>query len=287
MTGPEAPGEPKVLVTGAAGRLGSTVASLLHRKGYDLLATDVVDAVDVPYRFEQADLLDHVRVLELLEGIDVVFQLGNHPGIGATPPQRVFNDNVSMNENIFQGAADRGVGKIIFASTLQMIGSHIDRRTVINEPSRPSYPLDETMVPDPSNVYALSKTVSEVMLRYYAERCGIDCVAVRFPLLHRGDDWARVSSGDETPTDILEGFTALTHEDAAELFLAVLRAELPGYRVYMPGVAHRHRELGPAELIRAHYPEVPAGRHDLIDISTIVEETGWQPSPIQEWSGRS
>ena len=286
MTGTDVRNRPSVLVTGAAGRLGSTVAGLVHRSGYDLLATDVVDAGDVPYRFEQADLLDHVRVLELLAGIDVVLHFGNHPGIGATPPQRVFNDNVAMNENVFQGAAEQSVGKIVFASTLQLIGSHVDHRTVNNEPATPSYPLDETMTPDPSNVYALSKTVSEVMLRYYALRCGIDCIALRFPLLHRSDDWARVSSGEETAIDILEGFTALSHDDAAELVLAVLRTDLPGYRVYMPGVAHRHRDLGPAELIGTHYPGVPIGTHELIDISTIVEETGWQPSPVHHWSGR-
>jgi nucleoside-diphosphate-sugar epimerase len=287
MKGRSVPDEPRVLVTGAAGRLGSTVSSLLHRERFDLLATDIVDADDVPYRFEQVDLLDHERAFELLEDIDVVLHLGNHPGIGVSPPQLVFNDNVSMNENMFQGAAERGVGKIVFASTLQLIGSHIDRRTVINEPSTPTYPLDETMTPDPSNVYALSKTVGEVMLRYYAERCGIDCVALRFPLLHHGEDRVRVTSGDERPTDLLEGFSGLSYDDAAELLLAVVRTDLPGFRVYMPGTAHRHRDLTLPELLRVHYPDVPTTTPDLIDISTIVEETGWQPSPVQGWSGRS
>ena len=291
MTGPTVSNQPRLLVTGAAGRLGSTVASLLHCEGFDPLASDIVDAQDVPYRFVQADLLDHACVLDLLEDIDVLLHIGNHPGVhpgvGGRPPQLVFNDNVSMNENMFQGAAERGVGKIVFASTLQMIGSHIDRRTVINETSTPSYPLDETMAPDPSNVYALSKTVSEVMLRYYAERCGIDCIALRLPLLHHTEDRMRVSSGEEQPNDILEGFTGLSYEDAAELFLAVVRTDLPGYRVYMPGVAHRHRDLALPELLRVHYPDVPASAQDLIDVSTIAEQTGWEPSPVQDWSGRS
>lgn len=278
---------PRVLVTGAAGRLGSTVSSLLHLEGLDLLATDIIDAGDVPYRFEQADLLDHERALELLAGIDVLLHLGNHPGIGASPPQLVFNENVSINENMFQGAAEQGVAKIVFASTLQLVGSHIDRRTVINEPATPSYPLDETMEPDPSNVYALSKSVAELMLRYYADRCGIDCVALRFPLLHHGDDRARVSSGGERPNDILEGFTGLSYEDAATLMLAVIRIDLPGYRVYMPGVANRHRDLAPSELIRVHYPDVATTTMDLIDVSTIVDQTGWRPSPVPDWSGRS
>lgn len=278
---------PSVLVTGAAGRLGSTVASMFHDEGFDLLATDLVAASEVPYRFVQADLLDYEVALELLEGIDVVLHIGNRAGIGMLPPQVVFNENVSMNENVFQGAAERGAGKVVFASTLQMIGSHVDRRTVVNEPTSPPYPLDENTAPQPSNVYALSKTVTEVMLRYYADRCGIDAIAIRFPLLHHCEDRVRVSSGDEHPIDILEGFTGLSYEDAARLMLAVVRADLPGYRAYMPGTAHRHRDLALPELIRNFYPDVPTDAPDLIDISTIVDETGWRPSPVLGWSGHS
>lgn len=287
MTVPAASQQPRVLVTGASGRLGRTVAGRFHEAGFDLLATDIVDADDVPYRFVRADLLDHESALDVLEDIDVLVHLGNHPGIGRTPPQLVFNENISMNENMFQGAAEQGVGKIVFSSTLQMVGSHIDRRTVSNEPPAPRYPLDETMAPAPSNVYALSKTVSEVMLRYYAERCGIDCIALRFPLLHFREDRVRVSSGDERPNDIIEGFTGLSYDDAADLILAVTRLDLPGYRVYAPGVAHRHRDLAPDELIRAHYPDLPASTHDLIDVSTIEEQTGWRPTPVEHWSGSS
>jgi nucleoside-diphosphate-sugar epimerase len=279
MTAATSSHPPRVLVTGAAGRLGSTVASLVHREGHDLVATDIVAVDDVPYRFEQADLLDHEVALGLLEDIDVIFHIENHPGLGGSPPQVVFNDNVSMNENIFQGAAEQGVGRIVFASTVQMVGSHIDERTVINSPSTPTYPIDGEAVPDPSNVYALSKTVSEVMLRYYAIRCGIDCVALRFPLLHNHEESVGVSSGEERFNDVLEGFSGLTYDDAAALFLAVLRSDLPGYRVYTPGTAHRHRTLSPPELLRTYYPSVDDSVPDLVDVSRITRETGWQPSP--------
>lgn len=269
---------PNVLVTGAAGRLGSTVARLFHDEGYRLLATDVVDAGDVPYPFERADLRDHVAASSVLTGIDVLLHIGNHPGIGPTPPQIVFNENISMNENMFQGAAERGVGTIVFASTVQLIGSHPDQRTVVTEPTRPMYPLDETAAPAPSNVYALSKSVSEVMLRYYTDRCGLACTALRLPLLHRHEARFGVASGDERPVDVFEAFSGLTYDDAARLFLAVVRAGLPGYRVYLAGTSHRHRDLSVAELIDRYYPEVPPGTPDLFDISTVTEETGWRPS---------
>lgn len=267
-----------VLVTGAAGRLGSTVARLFHDEGYELLATDLVDSGATPYRFVRADLRDHVATSALLTGIDVVLHIGNHPGIGSTPPQVVFNENIAINENVFQGAAELGAASIVFASTLQLIGSHDDGRTVVTGARRPVYPLDERAVPDPSNVYALSKSVSEVMLRYYASRCGLACTALRLPLLHRHEARASVATGEERDVDIVEAFSGLTYDDAARLFLAVVRADLPGYRVYLAGTAHRHRDLSVADLIERYYPEVAPGTPDLVDISTITAETGWCPS---------
>jgi nucleoside-diphosphate-sugar epimerase len=272
-----------VLVTGAAGRLGRTVAARLHDDGIDLIATDVAHGGEVPYRFETADLRDHAQISALLDGVGTVVHLGNHPGIGRRPPAVVFNENVTMNENVFQGAAEHGVRKIVFASTLQLIGSHPDTRTVVDPPPEPSFPLSGATEPRPANVYALSKTVGEVMLRYYAERCGIDCVALRFPLLHHDDDRVRVALGEESPTAQFEGFTGLSYDDAARLIGAVIATELPGYRVYMPALANRHRDLTTAELIRARYPDVPAGTSTLVDISAIVEETGWHPSPHPDW----
>lgn len=269
----------EVLVTGAAGRLGRTVAALFHREGSRVVATDVVDPGDVPYRFEQVDLLDHAAAGALLEGVDALVHIGNHPGIGDRPPQVVFNENVSMNTNVFQAAAERGVRHILFASTVQLIGSHVDARTVVDPPARPTFPLHGETTPRPSNLYALSKTVSEVMLRYYAERCGIHCTALRFPLLHHHEDWVTVGNGAERPVDIFEGFTGLTYDDAAALFLAVARADLTGFHVYLPGTAHRHRDLDVAGLVRTFYPEVPDDTVDLVDVAAITADTGWEPSP--------
>jgi nucleoside-diphosphate-sugar epimerase len=149
---------------------------------------------------------------------------------------------------------------------------------VVTGPRRPTYPLDERAVPDPSNVYALSKSVSEVMLHYYAARCGLACTALRLPLLHRHEPRYSVASGEERDVDIVEAFTGLTYDDAARLFLAVTRARLPGYRVYLAGTAHRHRDLTIPELIERYYPEVPRGTPDLVDISKITAETGWRPT---------
>lgn len=268
----------RVLVTGAAGRLGSAVSARLHEEGSDFLATDRVDPGDVPYPFRRADLLDHSAALDLLTDIEVVIHIGNHPGIGATPPQVVFNQNTTMNTNVFQGAAEQGVKRIIFASTLQLIGTHPDTRTVVNVPPMASFPLDGEAVPRPTNLYALSKVIAEDMLRYYAERCGVTCVALRLPMLHNHGDWVGVDTGSETDVDINEGFTGLSYRDAASLFAAVVRSDLSGYRSFMAGTAHRHNHLDLPSLIKTFYPRLPTGTEDLIDNTAVGLATGWELS---------
>lgn len=267
---------PRVLVTGAAGRLGCAVSELLHHEGYDLVTTDIVNPGTVPYPFRQADLLDHSTASDLLEGIDVVVHLGNHPGLGEQPPQIVFNQNTTMNCNVFQGAAEQGVGRIVFASTLQLVGSHVDTRTVVAPPPLPTFPLGGDTIARPANLYALSKVVAEQMLQYYSDRCGVECVALRFPMLHKRDASVGVNSGEETAVDVVEGFTGLTYPDAANLVLAVIRSDLPGYRSYMAGTAHRHNGLSLHALVRKFYPHLPPDIPDLIDNTTIGRDTGWE-----------
>lgn len=275
----------RVVVTGAAGRLGSTVAARFHEAGYDVLASDVVDAGPVEYRFERADLRDHTAASSLLPDADVLLHIGNHPGIGARPPQQVFDENVAMNINMFQGAAEHGLHTIVFASTLQLIGSHPDLRTVTHPPARPAFPMSGRTEPAPANLYALGKSVSEVMLRYYADRCGIACTALRLPLLHHGEDRFLVGLGHEREVDIHEGFTGLTYADAADLFLDTVRADLAGYHVFMAGTAHRHRDLSLDELIQTYYPEVEPDATDLVDMTELAAATGWHPTSTASASG--
>lgn len=266
----------RILVTGASGRLGRAVSDRLYRDGHDLLATDIVDAADLPYPFLRADLMDHAAAAELLEGVDVLMHIGNHPGLGSNPPQVVFNQNTTMNTNVFQAAAERGVRRIIFASTLQLIGSHVDSRTVVAAAPPPAFPLHGGTPARPTNLYALSKAVAEQMLQYYADRCGLECVALRLPMLHNCDGWASVHPGDETSIDIFEGFTGLTFSDAAALFEAVVRADLPNFRVFMAGTAHRHTQYDIATLIKKFYPQLPTDIPDLVDSSRLTRETGWE-----------
>ena len=272
----------RVVVTGAAGRLGRTVAETFLAAGFSVVATDIVDPGDLSFPICRADLRDHRQVLDLLSGADVVLHIGNHPGLGGTPPQVVFNDNTSINENVFQGAVESGVRTVVFASTIQLVGSKPDERTVVSAPPMPAFPISDETPPQPANVYALSKQVSEVMLRYYAERCGVTGVAVRLPLLHHHEPHFAVRNGTESIHDIFEGFIGLTYTDAARLFVAIVQSDLSGYNVFMAGTSHRHIDRSVSDLVESYYPSAPAGTSDLVDLTPVTAATGWCPSP-PEW----
>src|SRR5690242_14768107 len=111
----------KVLVTGAAGRLGRAVCPLLQSAGMDVRATDRRADSSLFYQIDVATLLDRERCYQLVDGVEAIVHLGNWASAGSADAQTVFNENTSMNMNVFQAAMERGVRRIVFASTIQVI----------------------------------------------------------------------------------------------------------------------------------------------------------------------
>ena len=69
-----------IVVTGAAGRLGRRVVQLLVDRGREVLATDQVEADDLPAEFVRCDLGNAVAVHDVLKGAEAVIHMGAIPG---------------------------------------------------------------------------------------------------------------------------------------------------------------------------------------------------------------
>ena len=198
----------------------------------------------------------------------------------------MFNENVTINENVFQCAAEVGAQHIIFASTIQLFGSKPDLETVMRPPQRPPFPITDDTPPAPSNLYSLSKQVSEVMLKFYAERCGVTTTALRLPLLHHREPHFAVTAGTENEHDIFEGFTSLTYADAAQLVLSIVTSNLTGFNAFNIGVSDRHLDYSIKELSKAFYEELPSDVTRIIDLGPVTSMTGWEPTKV-EWQEES
>jgi nucleoside-diphosphate-sugar epimerase len=279
----------KVLLTGAAGGLGSATLRHFHGAGLDVRATDVRASFKAPVRIQVANLLQPESCYTLLEDVQVLVHLANHPNPDHGTAQQIFGENVTMNMNILQAAKEMGVKKIVFASSVQAFMG--DRRARnADAPTAVRYlPVDGLHPVTPANPYALSKSTTENMLEYFVRFHGIQsAVAVRFPLLMRSEWMPGRAKMMTTPPTVAPGtmldelFTWLSVEDAARLLLAIVKAELPGYRCYMPAAPTPRINMSIREIIEKYFKNVPLRRpieqiDALWDISGITAETAWKP----------
>jgi nucleoside-diphosphate-sugar epimerase len=279
----------KVLVTGAAGNLGSFATKELVNAGYQVTATDRRDHADLPVKVAVCDLLDGPAVSKLCAGVEAIVHLGNIPGAGWTKEQhaRIFNENTAMTMNVLQAALEVGVRKIVYASSIQAMASVWCDTQPDQQPYKVAYlPLDGDCPAHPTNTYALSKAVGELMLRDFVARPGMECVALRFPGMFREKPHAKpgLPQARPSPCIVAQGFSFLSFADAARLIHAILKSTLPGFRVYLPALSRGAGALVP-QFIERFYPGVPlrvpvSQMTSLIDLSRITRETDWTPQDV-------
>lgn len=278
-----------VLVTGAAGQLGSHTCQALRAAGIEFRATDVRANRSLPYRVVVANLLHRESCYSLVEGCDAVVQLGNHPNEHCADPQHIFSENCAMNVNIFQAAIELGVQKIVFASSIQAMVGWRRPADAETPSSRLGYlPADGDMPGSPGNHYAVSKVAAEQFLKSLVDyqRLG-SAVAIRFPGMMRADWYAHARQHTDPNQigrhiNVDEGFAWLSFVDAGALVAAVLKADLPGYRCYLPAHPTARIDITPQAMIERFFKGVPLKKPidqitSMVDISRITADTGWVP----------
>ncbi len=207
----------RLLITGAAGRLGSQLRSDLRGiarvvRSADVRAlTPMHDAEEVA----QVDLSDMSSVMPLLEGVDAVVHFG------AVMPQAswdaVLQANIVGTFNVFEAARQAGVRRIVFASSHHAIGMY-DR----------TQRLDADSPPRPGNLYGLSKAFGEDLARMYYDKHGIDVACLR------------IGSCFPEPTDERMLATWLSHRDMSQLCQRCLQIDELGH-VVVYGVSDNRR----------------------------------------------
>jgi nucleoside-diphosphate-sugar epimerase len=263
----------KVVLTGAAGKLGAYVCRQLVADGHTVRATDRVPRTDLPAPLELLDLLRPESAAELLPGAEALVHVANHPDCRPGEAHRIFNENVAMNFNLFEAARAGGVKQVIFTSSVQVMAGGLP----------PYLPFDGQTPAQPGNPYALSKQVSEIMLADLARTAGVAGIAIRFPWLVDEDLLRQIRN--KTPWAARkpeEGCSYLHLRDAAALIGAILKSDLPGFRVYFPAAGSAHLKDGVPATIAQHYAGIPLRRpareiKALVDTTQITRETGWEP----------
>lgn len=288
----------KVLLTGACGRIGPYALKALVEAGHQVTAVDRSIRNDLAAPIRPVNLLDRITPYRLLEGQDALIHLANHSGSNPADPQLVHNENVTMNFNLFEAAAQLGVGRILFAGSVQAISGNRTISQIAHRPSPlPYLPADGGFPANPGNEYGLSKQIGENQLAYYCSRFPIHAAVIRFPGVFSPAHLRRML--DRKPRELSdcfpgapadELFTFLPVADAAALLVALLAAPLQGLTTLFPCSPANTLGWPVSQVIETFYPNVPqhqpmTDHTPLVDTTAITRLTGWQPTPEADLPG--
>src|SRR5579863_2683643 len=178
----------KVLVTGAAGFIGSFTALRFLDRGDEVIGLDNLnDYYDVTlklarlerlqrhprFRFVRLDLADQVQMTELFarEKFARVVHLGAQAGVrfSLQDPHSYVNSNVVGTLNVLEGCRYNGVEHLVYASTSSVYGASTSMPFSVHEPA--SHPL---------SLYAASKRATELMAHTYSALFKLPTTGLRF-----------------------------------------------------------------------------------------------------------
>ena len=166
-----------VLVTGAAGYIGSVVAERLLAHGHAVAAFDNLSrghraAVPARADFLEGDLRDRARLAEVVSEVrpDAVVHLAAEALVGESVarPATFFEVNVTGGLNLLDAMRAAGVRRLVFSSTAAVYG----------EPEE--VPIREDAPLRPVNPYGASKLAFEQALPWYAAAYGLRHVSLRY-----------------------------------------------------------------------------------------------------------
>lgn len=228
-----------VLLTGAAGGLGTLMRGLLPSYGYTLRLFDVAPVEPLPGaegRPEQAeetitaDLSDRAALREAVRGVDAVVHLA---GISLEASfEKILRANVEGTYNLYEAVREEGVGRVVFASSNHAVGFTPRPRA-----GDPLIPVHTPRRPD--TFYGLSKCFGEDLAQLYWDKHGVETVSVR------------IGSCFPEPTSVRMLSLWMSPADGARLFHAALTAEGVGHTVVYGSSANTRLwwDLGPARAL--------------------------------------
>lgn len=188
----------KILVTGGAGYIGSTVAALLQKTGhkaviYDNLSHSRRDRVPEGIEFVQGEVADRARIENLFRSasssgrpFDGVMHFAAliEAGESMLRPQEFFRNNTADTLSLLEAVIAEGPRRLVFSSTAAVYG----------EPE--STPIPESARLLPTNAYGESKLLVEQMLTWLNRIHGLRYASLRY---------FNVAGAPEGPEGVLKG----------------------------------------------------------------------------------
>ncbi len=198
----------RVLMTGAAGRIGCALRERLKGR-YDLLRlSDIADMTPAGPGEElvNADLGDMDGLMAAMDSIDAVVHLGGISGEDTW--DNILQANIVGTYNVFEAARLRGARRILFASSNHAVGFY-----------RRDHTIDHLALQRPDTRYGLSKAFGEDLANLYVDKHRFQVMCMR------------IGSFQPQPQDVRQLATWISHDDMTRLVTAGLDVPNLGFAV--------------------------------------------------------
>jgi uronate dehydrogenase len=197
-----------ILITGAAGHIGSMLRTRLARPDRLLRLLDVAPLTAAPgEEVIRASITDLAALTAASTGADAVIHLAGLPSEASW--DRIAEMNIHGTYVVFEAARRAGVRRVIFASSNHAVGFI----------PAASFPAADYAFPVPDTYYGVSKAAGEALAALYHYRYGLDVICLR------------IMSAATRPATIRELSIWLSPADTGRLFEACLTVDKPGFRV--------------------------------------------------------
>lgn len=221
----------KIVIAGAAGRIGQVVAEGLAARDHHVVGVDRLPRPEGDGDWHVADCGDPGAMLGVLgaERPDAVIHLAGQPGEGSLPDS--LASHALTTAALLDACVAHGVRRFAYASSNHAVGL-----TPLTDR------LDVATRARPDTFYGVAKVAAEALLSLYADRYDMSTIA------------CRIGSFRPVPTTTRELSTWLSPGDCVRMFEACLDAPLPGYAV-LYGISANSRawwDLEPGRALGYH-----------------------------------
>ena len=292
----------RVVVTGAAGFIGSHLSERLLAAGHEVVGIDSfadyyekarkeqnleASRSNDRFHFAAADLVD-ADLDPLLDGAAVVYHLAGQPGVRPSWGNlfdRYVRDNVIATQRLLEALKEVPIKRFVFAGSSSVYGD------------AERFPTKETALPRPVSPYGVTKLAAEHLTLLYTRNFGIPAVSVRYFTVYgprqrpdmafsrfmqamtAGEDIEVFGDGEQTReftyvSDAVDGtIKASTADVVGQIFNLG-----GGSRVTVNKVLATLEEISGLSVRRQNLPAAPGDpRHTGASINLARERLGWEP----------
>ncbi len=247
----------KILVTGSSGKLGREIVKLLQHSGYTPLGIDLLTSETT---HEIIDIRDQNEVEEITADVDGIIHTAALHGKQYEenyPREAFIKTNIDGTFNLLRAAVKNNCRKFIYTSTTSIYGT-----AMVN--NQQAVWVDETLVPEPRDIYDITKLTCELLCKDYFEKEGLESTVLRVSRFLPEDMNTKLNH---------RLYRGLDEADGAMAHLLALEKVFNSFEIYniSNDTSFQPEDLealyhNPKTVIQKYYPEAAA----------IYQKNNWQ-----------